>query len=43
MITAITKEKKGDNFKNYSVTGVPTIILIDSTGNIVSRGASINF
>lgn len=37
------KGEKGDNFKNYSVTGVPTIILIDSSGNIVSRGASISF
>ncbi|MDV2446568.1 alkyl hydroperoxide reductase [Elizabethkingia anophelis] len=37
------KGEKGDNFKNYSVTGVPTLILIDSDGNILSRGASISF
>ena len=33
----------GDNYKNYGVTGVPTLILIDANGKIISRGASINF
>lgn len=37
------KGEKGDNFKNYGVTGAPTIILIDSNGNIVSKGSSIDF
>ncbi|WP_407534279.1 peroxiredoxin family protein [Elizabethkingia miricola] len=37
------KGEKGENFKNYSVTGVPTLILVDSDGNILSRGASISF
>ncbi|MCL1672981.1 peroxiredoxin family protein [Elizabethkingia ursingii] len=35
--------KEGKNFKNYGITGVPSIILIDSNGKILSRGASINF
>ncbi|MCT3763751.1 peroxiredoxin family protein [Elizabethkingia anophelis] len=37
------KGEKGENFKNYSVTGAPTLILIDSGGNILSRGTSISF
>ena len=37
------KGKEGKNFKNYGVTGVPSIILIDANGKILSRGASINF
>lgn len=37
------KGEKSENFKNYSVTGVPTIILIDNVGKILSRGATIDF
>ncbi|CAM3688277.1 peroxiredoxin [Elizabethkingia occulta] len=37
------KGKAGINFKNYSVIGGPTIILVDANGKILSRGASINF
>lgn len=37
------KGEKSENFKNYNVTGVPTIILTDTNGKIISRGAAINF
>lgn len=37
------KGEHGENFKNYGVTGVPTFILTDSNGKIMSRGASVDF
>jgi thioredoxin-related protein len=32
---------KGENFKNYAVSGTPTLILIDNTGKILLRTASL--
>ena len=32
---------KGENFKNYAVSGTPTIILLDSTGKIILRTAGL--
>ncbi|MYZ59124.1 alkyl hydroperoxide reductase [Elizabethkingia anophelis] len=37
------KGAEGENFKNYSVTGVPTLILTGINGEILSRGASLSF
>ncbi|AJW65097.1 hypothetical protein VO54_03671 [Elizabethkingia miricola] len=37
------KGAEGENFKNYSVTGVPTVVLTDAEGKIISRGASLSF
>lgn len=37
------KGAEGDNFKNYSVTGVPTVVLTGAEGKIISRGASLSF
>lgn len=34
---------EGENYRNYGITGVPTLVLTDSSGKILSRGASINF
>ncbi|MYZ59116.1 redoxin domain-containing protein [Elizabethkingia anophelis] len=37
------KGSEGENFKNYAVTGAPTLILTDAEGKIISRGASLSF
>lgn len=37
------KGEKSENLKKYNVTGVPTILLIDSNGKIISKGTNIDF
>ncbi|OBS11381.1 hypothetical protein ATE49_10700 [Elizabethkingia miricola] len=32
---------QGDNFKNYGIFGVPTLVLLDKHGTILYRGASL--